>query len=119
MADTTSPPATIGDILRRAREAAGLSIREVERRSEGRIRNTYLSQLERHTIAQPKPQKLHELADIYGLPYEELAEAVGYVDVSSQMSPELRRLMKKAEKLAPSDIQKLIHVVDAFAKQAD
>ena len=62
----------IGEVLRRARTHNQLSLREVERRI-GRS-NAYLSQVERGMIRQPDPIVLLELAELYGLNFQMLAE---------------------------------------------
>jgi transcriptional regulator with XRE-family HTH domain len=59
--------------LRAAREARGLSIRQVEQISGGKIDNGYLSRLERgERGARTGPEKLRVLAEILGVDYEEL-----------------------------------------------
>jgi transcriptional regulator with XRE-family HTH domain len=66
----------LGSFLAKARNAAGKSLRAVER--ETGISNAYLSQLETGKIKTPAPQNLHTLADAYSVPYETLMELAGY-----------------------------------------
>ena len=66
----------VGQVLRRAREHQGLSIREVERRL-GRS-SAYLSQVERGLIRQPDPVVLLELAELYRLDFMTLATWAGW-----------------------------------------
>ena len=66
----------VGAVLRRAREHRQLSLREVERRI-GRS-NAYLSQVERGLIKRPDPVVLLELAELYMLSFELLAEWAGW-----------------------------------------
>src|SRR5436309_8486078 len=68
---------SLGAGLRTARELRKLSLREVEEATG--ISNAYLSQLENGKIKKPSPHFLHKLAQIYGIGYELLMEAVGYV----------------------------------------
>ena len=66
----------VGAVLRRARKHQQLSLREVERRI-GRS-NAYLSQVERGLIKRPDPVVLLELAELYTLNFELLAEWAGW-----------------------------------------
>lgn len=66
----------VGAVLRRARKHRQLSLREVERRI-GRS-NAYLSQVERGLIKRPDPVVLLELAELYTLNFELLAEWAGW-----------------------------------------
>lgn len=68
--------AKLGTFLAKARNAAGKSLRTVER--ETGISNAYLSQLETGKIKTPAPQNLHALADAYTVSYETLMDLAGY-----------------------------------------
>lgn len=70
----------VGQVLRRAREHCGLSLREVERRTSRS--NAYLSQVERGVIRQPDPLVLLELADLYKLNFVTLAKWAGWASDS-------------------------------------
>src|SRR5262249_37888212 len=61
------PADTLGSFLRRAREAAGLTLRAVEK--ETGISHPYLSQLEGDKIKQPSPTLLHKLCGHYRVSY--------------------------------------------------
>jgi HTH-type transcriptional regulator, competence development regulator len=65
-----------GTYFKALRESKGLTLREVERKTE--VSNAYLSQLEQGKIRQPSPLTLHKLAELYGVRYEILMEKVGY-----------------------------------------
>jgi transcriptional regulator with XRE-family HTH domain len=67
---------TLGSFLASARNAAGKSLRAVER--ETGISNAYLSQLENGKIKTPAPQHLHKLAATYSVPYPLLMELAGF-----------------------------------------
>ena len=67
----------LGDILRRARQHQGLSLRQVEQRTG--VSNAHLSQIERGAIRRPDPAILMNLAELYGLNYELIAEWSGYL----------------------------------------
>lgn len=78
----------IGRVLRRVRVHNRLSLREVERRI-GRS-NAYLSQIERGIIKQPNPVVIFELAELYGLRFETLAEWARWVLPSEVATTETR-----------------------------
>jgi transcriptional regulator with XRE-family HTH domain len=73
--------------LRRARMHQGLSLRDVERRTE--IPNAHLSQIERGRIRRPDPAIVFELAQLYRLNYALVAEWAGYVDARLPIDAEL------------------------------
>jgi len=68
----------LGDILRRARQHQGLSLRQVEQRTG--VSNAHLSQIERGAIRRPDPAILMNLAELYGLNYELVAEWSDYLE---------------------------------------
>jgi HTH-type transcriptional regulator, competence development regulator len=68
--------------LRDIRAVKGFSLREVEKRTG--ISNAYLSQLERAEAENPAPDKLHKLAQFYGVPYVDLMKAAGYLRESTE-----------------------------------
>jgi HTH-type transcriptional regulator, competence development regulator len=65
--------------LERLRQVKGrnVSLREVERQTG--ISNEYLSQLERGLATKPAPDVLQKLAKFYGVSYESLLVAAGYL----------------------------------------
>ncbi|HJT29531.1 MAG TPA: helix-turn-helix transcriptional regulator [Pyrinomonadaceae bacterium] len=67
---------TLGEFLRKARNKAGLSLRDVE--EETNVSNAYLSQLESEKIKQPSPVVLHKLSKLYGVAYAGIMELAGY-----------------------------------------
>ncbi|GLC28251.1 helix-turn-helix domain-containing protein [Roseisolibacter agri] len=69
---------SLGQMLRSAREARGLSLRDVERATEGKVSNGYLSLLESDSVKQPSPNHLYHLAQAYRLDYAELMRLAGY-----------------------------------------
>jgi transcriptional regulator with XRE-family HTH domain len=68
----------LAQFLRNAREAASLSLRQVEKLTG--ISNPYLSQLENGHTINPSPHVLAKLARAYDRPYGELMAAAGYSD---------------------------------------
>ena len=73
----------LGVLLADLRGAKALSLREVEEATGRAVSNAYLSQLEKGKIQQPSPSILHQLAAVYGVPYEALMEKAGYLQPST------------------------------------
>jgi transcriptional regulator with XRE-family HTH domain len=69
----------LGALLADLRNAKRLSLREVEAATSRAVSNAYLSQLENGRIGKPSPNVLHDLADVYAVPYETLMEKAGYL----------------------------------------
>jgi transcriptional regulator with XRE-family HTH domain len=72
-------PLELGALLADLRTAKGFSLRDVEGATGHAVSNAYLSQLENGKIQKPSPNVLHELAKVYGVPYETLMERAGYL----------------------------------------
>jgi transcriptional regulator with XRE-family HTH domain len=70
---------TLGQVIRNARQAANLSLRDVERATKGKISNGHLSLLEADSIQQPSPHHLFLLAGALKLDYPNLMRLAGYV----------------------------------------
>jgi HTH-type transcriptional regulator, competence development regulator len=70
--------ATVGEYLRAVRMAEGLTLRAVQDRTQGRVKNGYLSQIENGDIKRPSPTVLNDLAAVYGLDYAALLELAGH-----------------------------------------
>lgn len=73
---------SLDKVLSDIRALRGKSLRDVEKATG--ISNAYLSQLERGDAQRPAPDKLQSLAIYYGVPYEELMRAAGYLQSSRQ-----------------------------------
>ena len=75
----TATESKLAQELERLRQVKGrnVSLREVERQTG--ISNEYLSQLERGIATKPAPELLQKLAKFYGVPYESLLVAAGYL----------------------------------------
>jgi HTH-type transcriptional regulator, competence development regulator len=81
---------TLGEVLKEARVARGLSLRAVER--ETGIQNAHLSQLENGTINKPEMALLWELAALYDLDYTNLLVLAGYGDGEESSGRQRRRM---------------------------
>ena len=67
---------TLGKTLQEARAATGMSLRQVEARTQ--IHNAHLSQIENDQITKPDMAMLWELASLYDIDYTALLALAGY-----------------------------------------
>ena len=80
MADATpDQPNDLGQYLKTARTAQGLSLRAVEEATGKEVSNAYLSQLETGKVRKPSPHVLHALSHALAIPYELLMKRTGYI----------------------------------------
>ena len=78
--------AEFGKYLNSLRTAAGFTLREVEAKTDGRVKNAYLSQIEHGAISRVATGILWDLAAVYGVPWPDLLERGGHrlpADVTS------------------------------------
>jgi transcriptional regulator with XRE-family HTH domain len=80
----------LGEVLRQARLARQLSLRDVERATG--IQNAHLSQIENGTITKPEMALLWELAALYDLDYTELLVLAGHGDGEESSGRQRRRM---------------------------
>ena len=99
------PRRTLGQELRAARAAAGLSLREVERRTG--IHNAHLSQIENGRILKPEMALLWELAGLYEIDYPALLRLGGHARGGTATPGEARERMTVAlralDELTPAE----------------
>lgn len=99
---------SLGNELHDIRTMRKLSLRDVEQATG--ISNAYLSQLENDKVSKPSPHFLHKLAKLYGVDYELLMEAAGYVHDREQKpgpSTPLGAALASDENLTPEEEQQL------------
>lgn len=70
--------------LKELRITKDLSLRDVEKKTQGEVSNAYLSQLESGKIAKPSPHILQHLATAYQVAYDSLMIAAGYMEPSKK-----------------------------------
>lgn len=81
---------TLGPYLSGVRTGLGLSLREVEEKTNKEVSNAYLSQIENNKIKQPSPNILNALAELYEIDFANLMELAGYVTPSAKKSGDNR-----------------------------
>jgi HTH-type transcriptional regulator, competence development regulator len=94
----------LGDVLKKAREDRGLSLRAVERATG--IHNAHLSQIENHTITKPEMSMLWDLASLYEMDYAELLALAGYAQNDDSSGRQRRRMsvaMRAMGELTPRE----------------
>ncbi len=106
-------PKSFGAHLKALRNATGLTLRQVEEQTEGRVKNGYLSQIENGAITLVSPGVLWELAEVYRSPWRDLVERAGHrlpaaeaVEASSQVIAGLP--LRALEDLDEDDRQALV-----------
>lgn len=100
----SSSPPRLGAVLRAARGRAGLSLRDVERRTG--LRNAHVSQVETGAIAKPEMAMLWELAALYGLDFTELLSLAGHAGTGESSGRQRRRMsvaLRAMGELSPSE----------------
>jgi HTH-type transcriptional regulator, competence development regulator len=70
----------LGSYLSSIRADRGLTLREVEEKTDSAVSNAYLSQIERELVPKPSARVLRALADAYKIDGVSLLERAGYVD---------------------------------------
>ena len=84
-----SPQQDLGDYLKALRLAKRMTLRQVERATDGFVSNAYLSQLEQGKRVEPGPKYLAALAAAYDVQVRLLFEKAGYADPPAQSEVEV------------------------------
>ena len=80
---------TLGQYLTSIRVDRGITLREVEKRTNKVVSNAYLSQIENDQIKKPNPNILTRSPSSTKIPYEDLMERAGFVgaDAGARQRP--------------------------------
>lgn len=107
---------TLGNCLREARLAKGLSLRAVEEATG--ISNAYLSQLESGKVKQPSPVTLHDLSELYGISYADLMILAGYpVPSRKKMDPDADRILARFGNVSDEEADALSEYLSFLRKR--
>ena len=113
-------PAEFGTYLKGLRDAAGLTLRDVEEQTGSVVKNGYLSQIEKGLINKPSPGILFELAEVLGVSYRALLIYAGHRVPEEQVTPDQRAIadlpLRAFADLDAEDRQALIEYA-AFLRQ--
>src|SRR4051794_35908961 len=80
---------SLGSYLLQLRTHADMSLRDVERASDGVVSNAYLWQLENEKRLEPSPRLLIALARVYQIPARLLFEKAGYIEAPAASDIEI------------------------------
>jgi transcriptional regulator with XRE-family HTH domain len=95
---------SLGGTLRAARAAAGLSLRDVERRTG--VHSGHLSQIETGKIARPDMAILWDLASTYDVNFGRLLVLAGYRSAEAMSARQRQRMtvaLRAMTELSPAD----------------
>lgn len=113
----THTPLTISEFIRQQLQKSGLSQHDVERRSGGRITNSYLSKLLSGAASNLTVEKLKALADGLGVTHAEIADIAFNLDNLAQDPEEAEffSLLQRYKHLSPEqklELRALLEMVD-------
>jgi transcriptional regulator with XRE-family HTH domain len=111
---------SLGETLKAARAAAGLSLRDVERRTG--VRSGHLSQIETNTIARPEMAILWELAAAYDVDFRHLLALAGYgaeEQVSARQRQRMTVALRAMSELSPADQAEALRFMAALKARRD
>ncbi len=110
---------TLGKHLASLRNAAQLSLRQVEEATNKEVSNAYLSQLENDKINKPSPNILHALSHVYSTSYEDLMGRAGYLPAASDstVGRQPRVATFAIENLTPEEEKELIAYLGFIRQQ--
>lgn len=110
---------SLGQVLRDARNEAGLSLRAVEHQTG--IRNAHLSQIETGAIAQPEMAMLWDLATLYGLDYTHLLALAAGEDPEETSGRQRQRMtvaLRAMGELAPKEQEEALEFMAKLKQRA-
>ena len=117
--DRSNQKITLGQHLAALRNAAGLTLRQVEDASEKEVSNAYLSQLEKYKISKPSPNILYALAQVYSTSYDDLMGRAGYLPAAQAATGrrQARAATFAVENLTPEEEEALIAYLGFIRQQ--
>jgi transcriptional regulator with XRE-family HTH domain len=81
--ERSTAKSSLGQYLASIRKDRGLTLRDVEEKTNKQVSNAYLSQIETAKIEKPSPNILNALAELYEISFEGLMELAGYMMATS------------------------------------
>ena len=115
----SSVPVTLGGYVKRARERAGFSLRNLEQITD--IPKSTLNRLELGQLDNPAPDILHRIAEALELDSEDLFAFVGYRP--SKKLPSLAPYLRAKYDLPPDALQRanaaITEILDAYDQEQD
>jgi len=108
--ESQAAQARLGDVLRRARQHRGYSLRQVEQRTG--VLNAHLSQIERGQIRRPDAALLWRLSELYALNYDLLAHWAGHTTEPDGNAAELAAAIRLLGDLDAEAVAEVLRVID-------
>lgn len=108
--------------LKKLRESQGLTQRDAERRTGGKISSAYISAIETAVIVKPPMAALVALGEALGVTPNEVAQAYGFwspAPSQRQEAEELTYLRRVLERQTPGQRYSLLQSVRALASVAE
>jgi transcriptional regulator with XRE-family HTH domain len=113
------PRRSLGSTLKAARVTAGMSLRDVERRTG--VRSGHLSQIETDTIRRPEMAILWDLAATYDLDFTRLLALAGYggEEPSARQRQRMTVALRAMSELSPADQAEALRFMAALKTRRD
>lgn len=114
MKNTVLPGETLGEFVKRIREANKWSTRDVERQSGGEISNGYINLIETGNSKNPSPKKLKALAKGLRLDPEAFNPAIYQIAANSELSEKEQILLNEfrlMDSRGQSDVVKIVRAL--------
>src|SRR5579862_8774620 len=109
---------TLGQELARLRKLKGWTLREVEEKSQRKVSNSYLYQLENDNVKEPSPHILYELSGVYHVEYAALMELAGFVMPRSKgKSPSTASVAFSALNLSGKEEEEVLDFIEFLRRK--
>lgn len=111
---------SLGGHLKNLRVGLELTLRGVEKATDKKVSNGYLSQLENGQIQNPSPNILHTLSRVYNVEYQSLMEKAGYITSETReddSSKHGRVATYAVENLTSDEEQELLKYLEYYRKK--
>ncbi len=108
--------ARMGQVVRRLRDASGLSGYDIEKATRGKLKQSWLASLENGGIANPPEAKLKLLARVLNTSVTEIYRLTGRIELpAAGLYPDEDELVKIYRSASASDRAKIRYIMRAFA----
>ena len=113
-------PMTIGQVVRRLRDERGLSQYDINRLSNGEIKQSWVNSLEHGDIKNPPQAKLNALAELLGTTVAEIYREAGIIEFPARLNYRSAlegRILDEIQKLPPELQEALYQMIVNIRKQ--
>jgi transcriptional regulator with XRE-family HTH domain len=106
----------LGEVLRRARNYRGYSLRQVQDRTG--VLGAHLSQIERGQIRRPDPSLLWRLSELYSLDYGLLAQWAGHAHSDDGKTARLSAAVRLLVNLTSDQVDEVLRTIERMRREA-